>query len=88
MLLVMATLTACQQQEKRFREAENLLQVGLEQRADKRSEAAAESFSQALLAIERCDAIYAELHFGLDEEMENGFVVYPNPANVKIEMIF
>ena len=54
-LLVMATLIACQRQEKRFREAESLLQTGLEQRADKQSEAAAESFSQALLAIERCD---------------------------------
>ena len=28
-----------------------------------------------------CDAIYTELHHGLDETMENGFVVYPNPAN-------
>lgn len=54
-LIVTVALTACQQ-EKRFREAENLLLTGLELRADKQSEAAAESFSQALLAIERCDA--------------------------------
>ena len=53
-LLALMAFTACQQ-EKRFREAENLLQVGLAQRADKQSEAAAESFSQALLAIERCN---------------------------------
>ena len=43
------------QQEKCIREAESLLQTGLEQRADKQSEVAAESFSQALLAIDRCD---------------------------------
>ncbi|MBQ2228380.1 MAG: hypothetical protein II427_04590, partial [Firmicutes bacterium] len=36
-------------------ETETLFQQGVEQRADKQSEAAAESFSQALLAIEHCD---------------------------------
>ena len=53
-LIVTVALTACQQ-EKRFRETEGLLQTGLEQRADKQSEIAAESFSQALLAVNRCD---------------------------------
>jgi tetratricopeptide (TPR) repeat protein len=53
-LLVTAALASCQQ-EKRFHEAESLLQTGLELRAEKQSEEAAERFSQALLAIERCD---------------------------------
>jgi tetratricopeptide (TPR) repeat protein len=59
-LLVTAALASCQQ-EKRFHEAESLLQTGLELRADKQSEAAAESFSQALLAIERCDRVKPEV---------------------------
>jgi len=28
-----------------------------------------------------CDAIFAELHYGIDEETKCGFDVYPNPAN-------
>ena len=51
----MASLTACQQGARSLKEAETLFQQGLAQRAAKQSEAAAESFSQALLAIERCD---------------------------------
>ena len=30
---------------------------------------------------EDCDAIYAELHNGVDEPSENGFAVYPNPTH-------
>ena len=30
---------------------------------------------------EDCDAIYAELHFGLDETNETQFNVYPNPTH-------
>ena len=54
-LIMMANLTACHHEARWLNEAETLLQQGLEQRADKQSEAAAESFSQALLAINRCD---------------------------------
>jgi hypothetical protein len=28
-----------------------------------------------------CDAIYVNLHNGLDEPSENGFALYPNPTN-------
>ena len=54
-ILVIAGLTSCHHESRYFKEAETLFQKGVEQRADKQSEAAAESFSQALLAIERCD---------------------------------
>ena len=52
---VLAGLMACQHNRRNFEQAETLFQQGVEQRADKQSEAAAESFSQALLSIERCD---------------------------------
>lgn len=48
-------LTACQQKARWLKEAETRYEQGLEQRAAKQSEKAAESFSQALLAIEHCD---------------------------------
>ena len=54
-ILVIAGLTSCHHESRYLKEAETLFQKGVEQRADKQSEAAAESFSQALLAIERCD---------------------------------
>ena len=54
-VLLLVGLTACQQGARSLKEAETLFQRGVEQRADKHTEAAAESFSQALLAIERCD---------------------------------
>ena len=50
----MAGLTACHHEAHYLKEAETLYQQGLEQRAAKQSEAAAESFSQALLALEPC----------------------------------
>ena len=50
----MAGLTACHHEARYFKEAETHYQQGLEQRAAKQSEAAAESFSQALLALEQC----------------------------------
>ena len=53
--LVVVGLTACQRSTHSLQEAERLFQQGVELRADKQSEAAAESFSQALLAIEHCD---------------------------------
>ena len=56
LLLVVAGLSACQHNKRNFEQAETLFQQGVEQRANKQSEAAAESFSQALLAIEHCDA--------------------------------
>ena len=54
-LLVMACLSACQNKTRWLAEAETHFQQGLEQRADKQTEAAAESFNQALLAIQHCD---------------------------------
>ena len=53
--LVMAGLMACHHEARWLKEAETLFEQGVEQRAAKQSEAAAESFSQALLAIEHCD---------------------------------
>ena len=53
--LVLAGLNACQHKARWLKEAEKLFEQGVEQRAAKQSEAAAESFSQALLAIEHCD---------------------------------
>jgi tetratricopeptide (TPR) repeat protein len=53
--LVIAGLTACQQGARSLKEAEMFFQQGVEQRAARQSEEAAESFSKALLAIERCD---------------------------------
>lgn len=53
--LVLAGLVACQHKARWLKEAEKLFEQGVEQRAAKQSEAAAESFSQALLAIEHCD---------------------------------
>ena len=54
-VLLLAGLTACRHEVRYLKEAETLFQQGVAQRADKQSEEAAESFSQALLAIERCD---------------------------------
>ena len=51
----MVSFTACQHNGRYFEQAETLFQQGVEQRTNKQSEAAAESFSQALLAIEHCD---------------------------------
>ena len=52
--LLALALAACQQGTG-LNEAETLFQEGVELRADKQSEAAAEHFSQALLAIGCCD---------------------------------
>ena len=46
---------ACHHEARWLKEAETLFEQGVEQRATKQSEAAAESLSQALLAIEHCD---------------------------------
>ena len=54
-LLALSCLTACHQDAQRLKEAETLFQQGIELRADKQSEAAAERFSYALIAIENCD---------------------------------
>lgn len=55
-IIVIAGLTACQRDGRNLAQAEAMFQQGLTQRADKQSEAAAESFSQALIALDRCDA--------------------------------
>ena len=59
--LLTAILAACQQGARSLKEAETLFQQGLEQRAAKQTEAAAESFSQALLAINRCKQAQPEV---------------------------
>ena len=53
--LLTAVLSACQHKTRYLKEAETLFEQGVEQRAAKQSETAAESFSQALLDIGRCD---------------------------------
>ena len=60
-VLLLAGLTACQQGVRSLKEAETLFQQGVEQRTDKHTEAAAESFSQALLAINRCNQAQPEV---------------------------
>ena len=55
LFLVMTGLMACHHEARWLKEAETLFEQGVEQRATKQSEAAAESLSQALLAIEHCD---------------------------------
>ncbi len=60
-VLLLAGLTACQQGVRSLKEAEMLFQQGVEQRTDKHTEAAAESFSQALLAINRCNQAQPEV---------------------------
>ena len=52
----MAGLTACHRDSRYYQEADTLLQQGLEQRDAKNTEAAAACFSQALVAINQCDA--------------------------------
>ena len=54
--VVLAGITACRHDVRCLNEAESLFQQGLEQRAAKNTEAAAESFSQALLVVNQCDA--------------------------------
>ena len=59
--LLAAVLAACQHKVRYLKEAETHFEQGLEQRATKQSEAAAESFSQALLAVNRCDQAQPEV---------------------------
>ena len=60
-ILVMVGFTACHHEARYFKEAETRFQEGLEQRAAKQSEAAAESFSQALLSVGRCNQEQSEV---------------------------
>ncbi len=60
-ILLLAGLTACRQGVRSLKDAETLFQQGVEQRTDKHTEAAAESFSQALLAINRCNQAQPEV---------------------------
>lgn len=53
--LLLVGLTACQQKARWLKEAETHFGQGLEQRAAKQTEEAAESFSEALIDINRCD---------------------------------
>ena len=56
LFVVLLGLMACQHDDRCFNEAEILLQEGLEQYEAKNTEAAAECFSQALAAINQCEA--------------------------------
>ena len=53
-IFIVVGFASCQQGARSLKEAETLFEQGLEQRADKQTEKAAESFSQALLDINRC----------------------------------
>ena len=53
--LSLAILSACHNETGCFREAEACLEQGRQHIADKQTEAAAQSLSQALIAIDRCD---------------------------------
>lgn len=54
-ILLVTGLAACRHEARYIKEAETHYQQGLEQRASKQSEEAAESFSQALIDIGRCN---------------------------------
>jgi tetratricopeptide (TPR) repeat protein len=69
-LVLTAGLVACRHETKSLNEAETLLQEGLELRAAKNTEAAAKSFSQALLAIDRCDLRKPEVK-GMKAQVED-----------------
>lgn len=64
-MIIMVALTvgfaACRQEARSLNEAETCYQEGLELKAAKNTEAAAEAFSNALLAINRCDASKTEV---------------------------
>ena len=60
-ILMVASFVACRHETRYFKEAETCFQRGVEQRANKQSEEAAASFSQALLAIEHCDPTLPEV---------------------------
>ena len=64
-MILMVALTvgfaACRQEARSLNEAETCYQEGLELKAAKNSQAAAEAFSNALLAINRCDASKTEV---------------------------
>ena len=68
--ILTAGLAACRQEPRSLKEAETLLQEGLELRAAKNTEAAAKSFSQALLAIDRCDLRKPEVK-GMKAQVED-----------------
>ncbi len=59
--LSLVILTACHDETGYFREAEAGLEQGCQYITDKQTEAAAQSLSQALLAIDRCDPTKPEV---------------------------
>ena len=61
MVALTVGFTACRQEARSLNEAETCYQEGLELKAAKNAEAAAEAFSNALLAINRCDASKTEV---------------------------
>lgn len=76
-VLVLVFLSACQHKARYLKDAEDLFENGVEQRAAKQSEAAAESFSQAMLAIERCDQDKPEVkHLKAQIEDNLGFTYW------------
>ena len=61
MVALTVGFTACRQEARSLNEAETCYQEGLELKAAKNTEAAAKAFSNALLAINRCDASKTEV---------------------------
>jgi tetratricopeptide (TPR) repeat protein len=73
---LMAGFTACHQEKNDLKEAEVFFQKGVELRSVKDTEAAAVSFSQALLALHRCDTNQIEVKHLLGEVDDNLAAMY------------
>jgi tetratricopeptide (TPR) repeat protein len=71
-----AGLTACRQEARYLNEAQEYLQNGLELRSVKNTEAAAISFSQALLALNHCDTSKLEVKRLLGQVDDNLGAIY------------
>ena len=75
-LLLCFSLSACNRSEHYYEEAEALFQNGLEFRAVKNTEAAAVSFSQALLTLNHCDTSKVETKRLLGQLKDNLGAMY------------
>ena len=80
--VLMAGFTACHQDEHYLKEAESLLQQGLEQRAAKQTESAAACFSQGLLVLNHCDPDHADVQrLGAELKDNLGSMYWRNGLN-------
>lgn len=79
---LLAFFSACHSDDKHLSEAKALYEAGLEQRAAKRTDAAAESFSNALLELNYCDAHEKEIQLLKAKAMDNlGAMYWKNGLN-------